>query len=137
MDLERLAQEVALAQDRKGLSDYALEHELGRPGGKAFNAKQLKRWKDGERIQALPRPVVLRLIEVLDMPPDETAELAGVWPPKRTADMLRRLDMHLASSDADELTNRQLRYDPELVEQIDRLRLRRRPTLALVGGRVA
>jgi hypothetical protein len=92
MDLERLAQMVAKAQDDKGISDYALEHEIGRPGGKAFNAKQLKRWKDGERIQAIPRPVVLRIIEILDLPADETAELAGVWPPRRTAAMLRELD---------------------------------------------
>ncbi len=93
MDLERLAQMVAKAQDDKGISDYALEHEIGRPGGKAFNAKQLKRWKDGERIQAIPRVVVLRLIEILDLPPYETAELAGVFPPNVTADMLRRLEL--------------------------------------------
>lgn len=93
MDLERLARVVEQAQEDKGISDYALEHEIGRPGGRAFNAKQIGLWKAGKRVQPLPRAVVLRMIEILDLPAFETAELAGVFPPGVTADMLRRLDM--------------------------------------------
>jgi hypothetical protein len=139
VDLERLAQVVAQAQRRKGLSDYALEHELGRPGGKAFNAKQFARWKAGKRKQPIPRPVVLKLIEILELPGDETAELAGIWPPRRTAAMLKVLDAEIAATTDKVLPGYHgvalpglLDLDPDLirrtrVERRRRDRRRRRP----------
>lgn len=81
MDLERLARMVAQAQAAKGMSDYRLEHEIGvLPDGSVFNAKQLARWKQGLRVQPIPRGFVARLIEVLDLEPLETWRAAGLWP---------------------------------------------------------
>lgn len=81
MDLERLAGHVAQAQEAKGMSDYRLEHEIGvLEDGSVFNAKQIGRWKQGLRVQPLPRGVVVRLIEILGLDPAETWRLAGLWP---------------------------------------------------------
>jgi hypothetical protein len=91
MDLQRLARMVAEAQERTGMSDYALEHEIGRPGGRAFNAKQIDRWKKGLRTQPVPRAVVERLIVILGLDPDETWHVAEMWPPDLDLEAYREL----------------------------------------------
>lgn len=82
MDLERLAGMVAQAQTDKAMSDYRLEHEIGvLPDGSVFNAKQIGRWKQGLRVQPIPRAVVARLIEILSLDPPTAWASAGLWPP--------------------------------------------------------
>jgi len=71
---------VAEALDRKGWSDYQLTSAIGLlPGDKAFNPTQVRRLKRGER-RNLSRPLVARLIELLELDPITAWHAAGLWP---------------------------------------------------------
>jgi hypothetical protein len=132
MDLERLGRMVAQAQEEIGLTDYALEHEIGRPNGKAFNAAQLDRLKKGQRKLPVPPAVVWQLIRILHLDPVEASEAAGVWPPNVTIDMIRQLDLAAvgaASDQSDPTTGRSWRRAGERRRR-DRRHLRLVPQVA-------
>lgn len=59
-------------------------------GDKRFNAKQVWRLRRGER-RNLSRELVARLIQVLDLDPDEAWAASGLLPPEVTAEELREL----------------------------------------------
>ena len=124
--------------DGRAWGPYQLAGAIGLlEGDRPVNVTQVQRLLNDER-QTFTHRLIRRLIEVLPFTEEEQDELwkaAGLWPPDLDIAGYRQFRQRATSTD--ELTNRQLRYDPELVEQIDRLRLRRRPTLALVGGRAA
>ena len=123
------------AAQHLGLNDYQLSAAIGLlEGNRVYSPKQVHRLRVGEVRHPDPE-LVERLVAILHLDPNEAFAAARVLPHGFHADHFRKLAFFAMTSDG--VTNRQLRYDPELVEQIDRLRLRRRPTLALVGGRAA
>lgn len=81
--------------DRKGWSDYQLSAAIGLlPGDKAFNPTQIGRLKRGER-RTLSRPLVAKLIDLLDLDPIPAWHAAGLWPeglePEDVGDLSDRL----------------------------------------------
>ena len=82
-----------LVSDRMGqlrLSQNRLASRLGElPDGRIFDATQIRMIREGRR--RLDQPLVARLIEILDLDPDEAWAASGLLPPEVSAEELRQL----------------------------------------------